>query len=389
MRQLRLALAQVNSTVGDIAANLDAVLRRCAQAAAAGAHVVAFPELMLTGYPPEDLVLRASFRAASITARNHLAAELAERGLGHLAVIVGYVDDDGGPRNAAAFITGGQVVARYFKFHLPNYGVFDERRYFVQGDRFVVVRFAGVDIALTVCEDAWQDGGPFTVARTARAGLVININASPYEANKDEVRLPLISRRAREAAATVAYVNTVGGQDELVFDGDTFIVDASGSLIARAPQYVEQLVITDLTLPAALGPAGDAPDGRLPMRIERHDTATAAAAPYEPVAPVVADRIGDEAEIWSALVLGLRDYVTKNGFRSVVIAMSGGIDSAVVAAIAADAVGGQNVYGVSLPSSYSSEHSRSDADELARRIGARYRVIPIAPMVDAFVGTLA
>jgi len=399
MPQLRLALAQIDVTVGDLAGNAAAVLDRTREAAAGGAHLVAFPEMAITGYPPEDLVFRDSFRAASRATVEQLAAELAAAGLGDVAVVVGYLDEDGGPhkaatlyldeqsgpRNAAAFLLGGQVVATYFKHHLPNFGVFDEARYFVRGNRFTVVRHLGVDIALTICEDIWQDGGPFAVAGQVGVGLVLNINGSPYERNKDDVRLHLIQRRAREAGAAVAYVNMVGAQDELVFDGDSIVVGADGTLIGRAPQYVEQLYYVDLDLPAA---AELRPPTIDRMRVEHHDTRLAAVAPYAAVSPAVAPRIGDEAEIWGALVLGTRDYVRKNGFRSVVFGMSGGIDSSVVAAIAADAIGGENVYGVSMPSDYSSEHSKSDAADLAGRIGANYRVVPIAPMVAEFVESL-
>ena len=346
-----------------------------------GAHLVVCPEMALTGYPPEDLVFRRSFRAASWATLEQLATDLAEDGLGAVAVVVGYLDDADGPRNAAAFLLDGRVVATYHKHHLPNYGVFDEARYFVPGDRFVVVRYRGVDLALTICEDVWQDGGPFAVASHAGVGLVLNINGSPYERAKDDVRLPLLQRRAREAAASVVYVNTVGAQDELVFDGDSLAVNAQGTLLMRAPQYVEGLFYADLTLPTAAG-APPADPGDLPMTIERHDTGTAPVAPYDPQPATIADRIPDEAEVWGALVLGTRDYVRKNGFRSVVLGMSGGIDSAVVAAVAADAIGGDAVYGVSMPSSYSSEHSKSDAADLAERVGAHYRVVPVAPMVD-------
>ena len=399
MPQLRLALAQIDVTVGDLTGNAAAVLARTREAAAAGAHLVAFPEMAITGYPPEDLVFRESFRAASRATVQALAADLAAEGLGDVGVIVGYLDEDGGPhnaatlylderegpRNAAAFCLGGRIVATYFKHHLPNFGVFDEARYFVRGDRFTVVRYRGVDVALTICEDIWQEGGPFSVAGEVGVGLVVNINGSPYERNKDDVRLHLLQRRAREAGAAVAYVNMVGAQDELVFDGDSIVVDADGTLIARAPQYVEQLSYVDLDLPVAAELRAPSTDR---MRVEHHDTAVAPAAPYAAVSPTVAPRIGDEAEIWGALVTGTRDYVRKNGFGSVVFGMSGGIDSSVVAAIAADAIGGENVYGVSMPSEYSSEHSKSDAADLARRIGANYRVVPIAPMVADFVETL-
>ncbi len=387
MPLLRVALAQVNTTVGDLAGNAAGVLERTREAAAAGAHLVAFPELTITGYPPEDLVLRQSFRSAARSALERLAADLATAGLGDTAVVVGYLDADGGPRNAAAFLLGGTIVARYYKHHLPNYGVFDERRNFVAGTSFVVVRYRSVDIALTICEDVWQDGGPFTVAGLAGVGLVVNINASPYERNKDDVRLPLLQRRAAEAGAPVLYVNTVGAQDELVFDGDSMVVAADGTVLMRAPQYAEGMYYVDV-------PVADAPP--VPpevigaaMSVERIDTAVPGCAAAGAAPPLVlAERISDEAEVWGALVVGLRDYVAKNGFRSVVLGMSGGIDSAVVASIAADAIGGGNVHGVSMPSAYSSEHSRSDASDLAQRLGANYRVVPIATMVDAFVSSL-
>jgi NAD+ synthase (glutamine-hydrolysing) len=353
--------------------------------------------MTLTGYPPEDLVLRPSFRAASIQRLESLAGELAEAGLGPLGVVVGYLDDtDGAARNAAAFLQDGRVIARYFKHHLPNYGVFDEYRYFKAGTGLTVVRFGGVDIGLTICEDVWQDGGPFTAAARARVGLLVNINGSPYESNitclpgrrnKDDIRLALVQRRAVEAGAAVVYVNQVGGQDELVFDGDSFVVAADGTLIARAPQFSQGLYHLELDLPSAQPdvPTGaGAPDG---LSIERFT------APLEPPvsdgAPAeqlgIAEPLSDEAEIWWALVTGTRDYLTKNRFSSAVLGMSGGIDSAVVAAIAADAIGGENVYGVGLPSAYSSEHSQSDAAELARRLGAHFQVVPIADMVAAFL----
>jgi NAD+ synthase (glutamine-hydrolysing) len=386
---LRLALAQVDYTVGDLAGNAAVVLARTREAAAAGAHLVAFPEMTLTGYPPEDLVLRPSFRRASREALERLAAELDEAGLGEIAVVVGYLDDERGPRNAAAFVHGGEILARYFKHHLPNYGVFDERRYFVAGNVFPVLRYRGVDVGITICEDLWQDGGPFAVARAAGADLVLTINGSPYERNKDDVRCPLVQRRAAEAGATVAYVNTVGAQDDLVFDGDSMVVTAEGEVLLRAPRYVEGLHLIDLDL--AVAEPGDAPPAG--MRIERCDTGVPEAPAESAALPAqrgeVAEPLADEAEVWGALVLGLRDYVRKNGFTAVVLGLSGGIDSAVCAAIAADAIGGANVYGVSMPSAYSSEHSRSDAADLAERIGAHYRAVPVAPMVDSFVSTLS
>jgi NAD+ synthase (glutamine-hydrolysing) len=265
--------------------------------------------------------------------------------------------------------------------------VFDEDRYFVPGDFLTVVRMAGVDVALTVCEDIWQAGGPFAIARAARVGLVVNINGSPYELDKDDVRLPLVARRAREAGAAVAYVNMVGGQDELVFDGDSIIVAADGTLLARSPQFGEHLLIHDLDLPAA---DPEAPEGDLgEMTVRRVVIDPVPPAPSTPTEGGVAERVTDEAEVWQALVLGLRDYVRKNGFRSVVLGLSGGIDSSVVAAIAVDALGPDRVVGISMPSQHSSEHSRDDAADLAKRTGLDYRIEPIQPMVDAFLANMS
>nr|MDT0658876.1 NAD+ synthase [Micromonospora sp. DSM 115978] len=417
MPTLRIALAQVNPTVGDLTGNARTVRDRTTRAVAGGARLVCFPEMMLTGYPVEDLVFRESFVDASRAALESLAADLAADGNGAAAVVVGYLDADGaaptsadteadrGPRNALAVLHEGRVAARYFKHHLPNYGVFDEDRYFVPGDTLTVARIGGVDVALTICEDLWQAGGPFTVARRAGVGLVVNINGSPYELNKDDVRLPLVGRRAAEAGATVAYVNMVGGQDELVFEGDSMIVGPDGSVLARGPQFVDHLLMHDLELPAATpdpavdNPAVDNPaaDSTLPdgMRIRRVAISDEAPAPPGPaatggiVAPLVAEDVTDEPEIWRALVVGLRDYVDKNGFPSVVLGLSGGIDSALVAALAVDALGPDRVVGVSMPSQHSSDHSRDDAADLAKRTGLHYRVEPIQPMVDTFLANLS
>ncbi|MGX6601789.1 NAD+ synthase [Micromonosporaceae bacterium Da 78-11] len=413
MPTLRIALAQVNSTVGDIAGNAAAVRRWSRAAAEAGAQLVAFPEMMLTGYPIEDLVFRNSFVETSRAGLRTLAADLRADGLGDLAVVVGYVDADGPPRtssdavagtgrrDASALLLGGEVVATYYKHHLPNYGVFDEDRYFEPGDALTVIRFGGVDVALTVCEDIWQAGGPFTAARRAGVGLVLNINASPYELNKDDVRLALVKRRAAEAGATVAYVNLIGGQDELVFDGDSLIVTAEGELLARAGQFTEELLVHDLDLPAAdTAPNQQAPTDAAEPVVEQSiadDMSITRVAVDQVPRPAagdraaggIADRITDEAEIWSALTMGLRDYVDKNGFRSVVLGVSGGIDSAVVAAIAVDAIGGDRVVGVSMPSGYSSGHSKDDAADLAKRTGLDYRSEPIQPMVDAFLANMS
>jgi NAD+ synthase (glutamine-hydrolysing) len=385
MPLLRLALAQVDMTVGDISGNAETVLAQTRAAADRGAHIVLFPEMTLTGYPAEDLVLRESFRAASVDELTALAPRLADAGLGEIAVVVGYLDAEGGARNASAVLYRGAVISRYFKHHLPNYGVFDEARYFVSGDKLPVLRLHGVDVAVTICEDLWQDGGPFTVAAHAEVGLVLSINSSPSERNKDDERLELASRRAREARAALAYVNTVGGQDELIFDGDSLVVDAAGSLIARAPQFVETLFVVDLDLPAATGEFAGATHG---MTIERLTVSTEPVPSYEMLTPEIAPPLSDEAEAYHAVVTGLRGYLRKNRIERVYLGLSGGIDSSLTAAIACDAIGAANVYGISNPSIYSTEHSRSDAADLARRTGLNFSTVPIAPMVETFLDSV-
>ena len=398
MPQLRLALAQVNPTVGDLAGNAELVLEWAKKADAAGAHVAAFPELALNGYPVEDLTFRASFIAATRQALDQLAADLEAAGLGELVCVVGYIDSvqdsadrlgvpKGSPQNAAAVIHGGRVVASYAKHHLPNYGVFDEARYFVPGDTTQVVQVHGVDVAICICEDLWQDG-PSANAKAAEAGLLLVINGSPFEAAKDDVRLELCSRRAREAESALAYVNMVGGQDELVYDGDSIVVDAQGQTVARAAQFVEELLVVDLDLPAATPGMPAETEERGGLRVRRTVVSSDPVPAYDPLPSTVADRIHDHAEVYEAIVVGLRDYVRKNGFSSVLLGMSGGIDSTLVAAIACDAIGADNVYGVSNPSAYSSEHSKSDAADQAERTGLHFRTVPIAPMVDAFQSDL-
>ncbi len=415
---LRIALAQVNATVGDLDGNAAMIVEWTRRAAARGARVVVFPEMMLTGYPVEDLALRASFVEASIAGLHAVAARLADEGLGGVAVVTGYLDrradlaprtglPAGAPLDAAALLHGGQVVITSAKHHLPNYGVFDEFRYFVPGNTLPVFRLPvgdeSVEIAIAICEDLWQEGGPVAVCRRSGAALLAVPNASPYERGKDDVRLDLVVRRAREAGAALAYANMTGGQDELVFDGDSILVAADGALIARGPQFEEALVVADLDLPAAPGePPADEPvdagDGSV-ITIRRvtlpasapvaaaDGPATTADVPASdraegdrPVWP----RLSDPAEVYAALVTGVRDYVRKNGFRSVILALSGGIDSALTATIAADAVGPSNVSVVLMPSRYSSDHSVTDAEELVKRQGLNGMTIPIASMVEAF-----
>jgi len=430
---LRIALAQVNATVGDLDGNAELIVDWTRRAAARGARVVVFPEMMLTGYPVEDLALRASFVEASIATLRDVAARLGAEGLGGIAVVTGYLDrradlaprtglPAGAPLDAAALLHGGRVIITSAKHHLPNYGVFDEFRYFVPGNTLPVFRLAtedreNVEIAIAICEDLWQDGGPVAVCRRAGARLLLVPNASPYERGKDDVRLDLVVRRAREANAALAYANMVGGQDELIFDGDSILVAADGALLARGPQFEEALVVADLDLPAA--PPGeqaadqpvDAGDGSV-ITIKRvtlspsdpapsdpapSDPAPSDPAPSDPALsePEGADgaglfwpRLSDPAEVYGALVLGVRDYVRKNGFRSVILALSGGIDSALTATIAADAIGPDRVHVVLMPSRYSSDHSVTDAEDLVRRQGLHAATIPIASMVDAFSDAL-
>jgi len=389
MAQIRLALAQVNPTVGDLTGNARAIRTWTARAAARGAHLVAFPEMMLTGYPVEDLALRSSFVQASRTALAELATALAGDGHGDLPVVVGYLDQAPYssseatrplPQNCAAVLHQGQVKARYAKHHLPNYGVFDEFRIFAPGRDLSVVRIGEIDVAIAICEDLWQEGGPVALTRQAGAALLLVINGSPYEAEKDDVRYELVARRAAEAGCTLAYLNLVGGQDELVFDGDSLVVNAAGRILARGPQFDEDLLVVDLDLePGTVNPA-DPAEGVVHVTIS--DTPV---PPYAAAANPPAARLDPVGEVYRAVQLGLRDYVRKNGFRSVLLGVSGGIDSTLVATIAADALGGENVVAISNPSRYSSQGSRDDAAELAENLGLDYRVIPIEPMVGAFL----
>ncbi|WP_327684585.1 NAD+ synthase [Streptomyces sp. NBC_00467] len=399
MPQLRLALNQIDSTVGDLTGNAEAIVHWTRHSAEQGAHLVAFPEMVLTGYPVEDLALRSSFVEASRAAVRALAVRLDDEGFGELPVILGFLDraehaqpkygqPAGAPRNAAAVLHRGEVVLTFAKHHLPNYGVFDEFRYFMPGDTMPVIRVHGVDVALAICEDLWQDGGRVPAARSAGAGLLVSINASPYEQDKDDTRLELVRKRAQEAGCTTAYLAMIGGQDELVFDGDSIVVDARGEVVARAPQFAEGCVVLDLELPAAGEvPSGVVDDG---LRIDHVVISEDPLPAYEAEVPGgYAERLEDDEEVYSALVVGLRAYAAKNGFRSVLVGLSGGIDSALVAAISCDALGAQNVYGVSMPSKYSSDHSKGDAAELARRTGLNFRTVSIEPMFDAYMGSLS
>jgi NAD+ synthase (glutamine-hydrolysing) len=360
MAPLTIALAQIDTRVGDVSGNADRVVEWTRSAADAGARLVLFPEMTLTGYPIEDLALRDSFARAADRALQDVLGRLVDEGLGELTVVLGTLGrtDAGRATNQAVVVRGGEVLARYDKHHLPNYGVFDEYRIFASGTAPCVVEVEGRRVGVVICEDIWQDGGPVAQLATEGVDLLAVLNGSPYEEGKGHLRAELACRRAPEVAAPVAYVNMVGAQDDLVFDGGSFVVASDGTPVVGSPQFVEHLLLCELP------DDGDPRPGVL-------------AAPMDP-----------DEEVYSALVTGLRGYVRKNGFSSVVLGLSGGIDSALVAAIAADAIGGENVVGVGMPSRHSSQHSQDDAADLAKRLGADYRVQPIAPMVDAFEGEM-
>lgn len=368
--QIRVALAQINPTVGDLSKNADLISKYAFDAANAGAVVVVYPEMVLTGYPVEDLANRPSFRAASMNALEQLAKRINNEGNGDLTLLVGYLgqSESSKPQNCVAVIYRGEVVATYIKHHLPNYGVFDEYRNFVPGNHSLVIRVCGVDIGIAICEDIWQSGGPVAELAKRNIGLLLVPNGSPYEINKDDLRLTLVQTRALEVGAPLAYVNMTGGQDDLVFDGDTIVVSKTGEIIARAPQFEEGLMVIDLDVALA----SSDPD----LVISNPPILK-----YQKIRSGMAHKLGESEQIWQALTLGLKDYVEKNNFKSVIIGLSGGIDSALVAALAADAIGADRVYGVALPSKYSSDHSLSDAKALAENIGLNYRIIEITPMV--------
>ena len=365
--KLRVALAQINPTVGDLEGNAALISKYTDQAKKAAADVIVFPEMVLTGYPVEDLAMRASFRSASKKALTQLVTSLDPS----IVSVVGYLDESttGAPQNNVAIIYGSKIAATYTKRHLPNYGVFDEFRNFVPGDSTLVIRVKGVDIGIAICEDIWHSLADLAARKP---GLVLVPNGSPYERNKDDVRLALVQKRAKEIGAPLAYVNMTGGQDDLVFDGDTIVVDARGAVISRAAQFQDQLLVVDID---------SATQTSTPDVVISESGAESAGA----LAPAVAARMSDNEEIWNALVMGLRDYVAKNKFRSVVVGLSGGIDSALVAAIAVDALGAKCVNGVAMPSKYSSDHSVEDATAFAANTGIHFRTVEIEPMVQSFM----
>ena len=392
MRRLRVALAQINSTVGDFAGNRALILDAARGAAERDADLVAFPELAICGYPPEDLLLRASFIDEAVSALEALARDT--EGLPPL--IVGGLEFDGVLYNSAAVVHGGRIVAGHRKQRLPNYGVFDEQRYFQAGSetpRFIV---GGVAVAATVCEDIWYPDGPARDAALAGAAVIVNINASPFHAGKASERERMLATRAVDNHVAIAYVNQVGGQDELVFDGNSLVLDARGEVLARGASMREDLVIVDIPVDDVL--LVRLHESRLRRQRPQHEPAppvhvtaphpgvAAARAPLPPTDLAPPDPL---AETYNALVVGTRDYVRKSGFGDVIVALSGGLDSSLVAAVAVDALGPEHVRGVSLPSRYSSEGSIGDARDLADRLGIELVTMPIEPLHEAALDTLA
>jgi NAD+ synthase (glutamine-hydrolysing) len=348
---MKLALAQINPTVGDLEGNRELILASIEEARSAGADLIVLPELAVTGYPPEDLLLRPGFVRAARESLDRIAAETRE-----VVALVGVPLYDGVLYNACAICADSEVSGWVKKWHLPNYGVFDEKRYFASGDELALIDVAGTKVGITICEDMWVAGPPTTALAAAGAELVVNLSASPFHVGRAQEREGIFSARARESGVRVALCNTVGGQDELVFDGHSLVLESDGSVLARAPGFEEALLVVDLQQPEA---------------------ATLSA-------------LGDELEqMRRALILGLRDYVRKNGFEAVIVSVSGGIDSAVTAALAVEALGPERVHCVSMPSRYSSEETRSDARRLAENLGCDFRELPIEPVVEAYTGVLA
>ena len=364
MPNVRLALAQTNPTVGAIASNVANILAVVEEAAKRQADLVVFGEMTVTGYPIEDLATRESFILDAELAVRELAIELKSRNLGDIAVVVGHpsmasAQDQTGwaiAHNTASVLLDGKVIGSYNKHHLPNYSVFDEYRTFVSGDKLLTFEHKGLKFSTVICEDIWQSGGPVSHLGKADTDVALILNGSPFEIDKDDTRLKLVSELAKKHNCAAAYVNLVGGQDDLVFDGDSIVVDSKARMVARLKQFKTDLVCIDI----------QAKDD-LKVSDEHHLT-----------------KPNDNWQTWNALVLGLRDYVSKNGFKSVVLGLSGGIDSAICATIAADAIGAENVFGVSMPSNFSSDHSKDDAKDLANRRNMNYKVQPIANLVKGF-----
>ncbi|MCP5034245.1 MAG: NAD+ synthase [Actinomycetia bacterium] len=387
MRRLRVAGCQFNPTVGDLDGNVARTVEMLEQAEEAGADLAVFPELSITGYPPEDLVLKPGFVEDNLEALATISARARD-----CAVVVGFVDLDRDLYNAAALCYQGQVELRYHKRLLPNYAVFDEQRYFSAGShQLELVEVNGLRVGLSICEDAWSPTGPIADLARGGAELVLNLNGSPFHTGKQGDRETMLATRAADASVHIVYVNQVGGQDELVFDGGSIILDAEGHIVARAPLFEEHVLVADVEIPPLYRKRRLDPRGQFgPLEMLPYRTLTPEVEPTEPPLTPEPAEVPDELEqVWSALVLGTRDYVTKNGFTDVGVALSGGIDSSIVVALAVEALGPDRVHAVLMPSRYSSEHSISDAETLCRNLGVEHRMIPIEPGHAALLDMLA
>jgi len=393
LHNIRVGIAQINSTVGDLSGNTKKIMQSIDLAKSLGVDLLTFPELAITGYPPEDLLLKPQFIKQNRESLN----KIIDYSSG-IAVIVGFVDSDGDIYNAAAVVYNKKLVGVYHKFYLPNYGVFDENRYFQAGVGCPVFIIYGIGMGVTICEDMWYEAGPAIVQAYAGAKVLINISASPYHAGKGLFRERMFATRASDSIAIVIHNNLVGGQDELVFDGNSLVINEKGEVIARGKQFEEDFLAVDLDVESVFRSQLHDPRRRKETpwvkeklqevtKIEVSSEYPAIARPSLP--PRRIERLDELAEIYQALVLGVRDYVHKNGFEKVVIGLSGGVDSSLVAAIAADALGPENVVGVSMPSRYSSSGSKSDAEALARNLGIEFKVIPIEKAFSAYLETLA
>lgn len=393
MENIRVGIAQINSTVGDFRGNTQKILQSIDQAKSLGVDLLTFPELAITGYPPEDLLLKPQFIRQNKESLNQIIEHSSD-----IAVVVGFVDSDGDTYNAAAVVCDRKLAGVYRKFYLPNYGVFDENRYFQAGKECPVFVIYGIGVGVTICEDMWYEAGPAIAQACAGARVLINISASPYHAGKCASRERMLATRASDSVAIVVYNNLVGGQDELVFDGNSLIINEKGEVIARGEQFEEDFVVADLDTESVFRSQLHDPRRRKETawvrekleavtRIEVSGQRRAIARP--PLPRRRGERLDETAEIYRALVLGTRDYVRKNGFEKVVIGLSGGVDSSLVATIAADALGADNVIGVSMPSRYSSPGSITDAQVLARNLGMQLLVIPIEKPFSCYLETLA
>jgi NAD+ synthase (glutamine-hydrolysing) len=386
--RLRIALAQINPTVGDLDGNVAKICAAYDEAEAAGCDIVAFPELSITGYPPEDLVLKPGFVADNLAALAKVAARTRR-----CAAVVGYVAADRDLYNAAAVCSAGEVLGTYRKRLLPNYAVFDEARYFTPGDAsdpYELYVIGGVKVGISICEDVWSPTGPLAEQAAGGAELNININGSPFHAGKAGARERMLATRAADASCALAYVNQVCGQDELVFDGGSMVFDADGTLVARAALFQEELLITDVVIEPVYRKRLLDPRGRRTEQQMRVVTVSEQPVAHSAVAPArLAPIPSADSELYDALVLGTRDYVRKNGFTDVVIALSGGIDSTIVACVAVEALGAHHVHGIAMPSRYSSDGSVTDAYDLAERLGIEIRTIPIEPAFASYLEMLA